>query len=111
MNKIHKASKVTINNATNFLQELQHYKLKAYLESTSCVKNNCKGQSTEYSRAISSQPSSDISEASDSTLESPSLKAFAFGKSNCEDLTEIPKEGILVAMEREVSTVLCETTN
>lgn len=71
-----------------------------YLESTSCVKNNCNGQLTEYSRAIPSQPSSDISEASDNTLESASLKALAFGKFTWEDLTEIPKEGILVAIER-----------
>lgn len=34
----------------------------SYFESTSWVKNNSKGQSTEYSRAIPSQPSRDISE-------------------------------------------------
>ncbi|KAG9152146.1 hypothetical protein Leryth_023159 [Lithospermum erythrorhizon] len=32
----------------------------SYLERTSCVKNSCKGQSTEYSRTIPSHPSSDI---------------------------------------------------
>lgn len=80
---------------------------QTYFESTSCVKNNCKGQSTEYSRAIPSQPSSDISAASDSGPESPSVEAFAFGKSNWEDLTEIPKAGILVMVDREVS--LCSS--
>lgn len=36
--------------------------INTYLERTSWVKNSCKGQSTEYSRAIPSQPSRDISE-------------------------------------------------
>lgn len=34
----------------------------SYLESTSWVKNNCKGQLTEYSREIASQPSTDTSD-------------------------------------------------
>lgn len=36
--------------------------VESYFESTSWVKNNSKGQSTEYSRAMPSQPSRDISE-------------------------------------------------
>lgn len=72
------------------------------------MKNNCKGQSTEYSRAIPSQPSSDISAASDSGPESPSVEAFAFGKSNWDDLTKIPKAGILIMVDREVS--LCSSS-
>lgn len=35
---------------------------ETYLESTSWVKNNCRGQSTEYSRAMPSHPSRDSSE-------------------------------------------------
>ena len=71
----------------------------SYLESTSGVKNNCKGQSTKYSRAIPSQPSRLISdEAFDCAVpEFPSV----FGTSNCEDFIAIPNEGILVDTERE----------
>lgn len=67
--------------------------MDSYLDSTSGVKNNCKGQSTEYSRAIPSQPSRDISEeALDCAVpEIPSV----FGISTREDLTAIPNEGIL----------------
>lgn len=66
----------------------------AYLESTSCVKNKCNGQSTEYSRAIPSQPSTDISiKVSDCAPESPSEYAFDFGNSMWEDFMVIP--GIL----------------
>lgn len=68
---------------------------QSYLERTSCVKNNCKGQSTEYSRAIPSQPSRDVSsEVSDDRLESPStyldLDIFTL-----EDLMLVPIVGIL----------------
>lgn len=82
----------------------------AYFDSTSCVKNNCRGQSTEYSRAMPSQPSIDISaEVSDWIFESPSEYAFAFGNSTWEDLTVIP--GILKVVKeiekRCYSTELC----
>lgn len=76
---------------------------ETYFESTSCVKNNCSGQSTEYSSAIPSQPSRDIPDVSDNVLESPSVYAFAFGKSSWEDLTVTPKDGILGAIERELT--------
>lgn len=51
----------------------------------------------EYSRAIPSQPSSDISEEAFES-EAPELLStedVAFGKSKWEDLTAIPKDGIL----------------
>lgn len=50
------------------LSEIMFFKKKlmlikeTYLESTSWVKNNCRGQSTEYSRAMPSHPSRDSSE-------------------------------------------------
>lgn len=72
----------------------------AYLESTSWVKNNCKGQSIEYSRAIPSQPSIDVcTEASDGTPESPSEWALALGNSTWEDLTMTP--GILEMVSKK----------
>lgn len=75
-----------------------HKAVESYLENTSWVKNSCKGQSTEYSRVIPSQPSSDVSEeVFDSTApELPSVYVFVFGKCTSEDFTVIPNEGILI---------------
>lgn len=75
--------------------------METYLERTSWVKNKCKGQSTEYSRAIPSQPSTDTSdEAFESEApELPSTEEVGFGKSNREGLTVIPKDGILEEKE------------
>lgn len=75
--------------------------MASYLDSTSWVKNNCNGQSTEYSRAIPSQPSREISEEALGIAAPgfPSPYALVLGKSSWEDLTEIPNEGILIDVE------------
>jgi hypothetical protein len=71
--------------------------VESYFESTSGVKNNSKGQSTEYSRAMPSQPSREISEAFDKAERGfRSVWSFAFGASTWEDLTVNPNEGILI---------------
>lgn len=74
---------------------------KAYFDSTSEVKNSCKGQSMEYSSAIPSHPSSGNSEEPllcdvPTVLPSDTLN---LEKSN-EDATGTPKEGILTRAEK-----------
>lgn len=69
--------------------------VKAYLDSTSCEKNNCRGQSIEYSSVIPSQPSTSPVTFDEAAPELPLVLAFDLDTSNCADFTETPIEGIL----------------
>lgn len=60
--------------------------VKAYLDSTSCEKNNWRGQSIEYSRVMSSQPSRSI------VVLDEAARAFDLVRSTWDGLTA---EGIL----------------